>query len=110
MASPYEDLAGSVNKIAGTNIYSGEEPSTISTRKRLSSAQSGIGMGDLLRSKKYRDMMRNFEREQFREQNEAGPLDFLSLIPGVGGFIKGIEGRHNMGNEKKMDIFQILGL
>lgn len=88
------DYANEFNRIAGgQNLASQEVPLTISTRGAQSGAMHNMGMLDLASRHRRNQIMRQFQLEQARKAQEAGPMDFLGLIPGIGGIIRGMDDR-----------------
>ncbi len=95
--TPYEQLAQNINGIAGTNVATGQEPMTIASRRNLGGINNRMTLSDMARARKHQMLMQQFQAEQLQKQGEADPLDFLSVIPGIGNIIGGIDKRDQAG-------------
>lgn len=85
----YQQLANSINGIAKTNVASGVEPLTIATRRALSGINSNMTLQDMARNNRHRQQMSQFDMQNWHQQNDASPLDFLSMIPGISNIVRG---------------------
>lgn len=105
---PYDELAGNFNKIAGSNIVSGNEPLSIAARRRMNTAQQGIRMNSMDMQNRLKQMALQQQEDEIK-QSEDPLFDILGLLSGGASVAHGIGAKDKAGRESRALYDRFLG-
>jgi hypothetical protein len=86
----YQNLASRFNSAAKVPIATGAELPTTLAHSGQSLAFHNLAMSRMDQAQRFKKIWEDYQLEQAKKANEAGPLDFLSVLPGIGGIYSAI--------------------
>ena len=81
MAADYQRLADLMNTSYAGDILSGQEPAAIGTKRELGAGLQNWKMAQLMMQDRMRRALEDAQWDAQMAGQEAGPMDYLSLIP-----------------------------